>query len=120
MVAVIAIVVAITVILLLGIPWLLKATVDMEKDSHDHLLDPGTAKVAYSVPSGVDAAVVCTALTAAGFKTTVSLVGGDELVLVEIHPGDRERVRSAIEGIFQREYGTSGLTLEAVAFADER
>jgi len=118
MVAVIAIVVVIMVILLLGIPWALKSTVDMEKDSHDHLLDPDTPKVAYSVPNGIDAAIVCSALKAAGFTTTVSLVGGDELVLVESPPGEREHVRGVITSITEREYG--GLKLHAVTFADER
>lgn len=119
MVAVIAIVLGITVILLLVIPWLLKATVDMEKDSHGHLLDPDTPKIAYPVPNGVDAARVCTALNSAGFPTTVDLVAGDELVLVETRPDERERVRGVIAGLTQ-EYAASGLKLDAVRFADER
>lgn len=117
MVAVIAIVVVIMVILLIGVPWALKSTVDMEKDSHDHLLDPDTPKVEYSVPNGIDAAVICSALNAEGFTTGVSLVAGDELVLVESPPGEREHVRDVITSVTHREYG--GLKLHAVTFADE-
>ena len=120
MVAVIAIVLGMTVILMLGIPWLLKATVDMERDSQDHLLDPDVPQVAYLVPNGIDAAVVCTALDTAGFTTTVNLVAGDEFVLVETRPDERERAWGVIEGATQQAYGASGLRLDAVTFADER
>lgn len=119
MIAVIAIGVGITVILMLGIPWLLKASVDMEKRDHDHLLDPDTPKIAYLVPDGVDASVVLTALRGAGFYAAVDLVGPDELVLVDAQPGEREDVRGAIASISQQ-YAAAGLRLDGVTFADER
>lgn len=119
MVAAIAIVLAIVVILLVVIPWLLKATYDIEKDIEDHILDPGTPKVAYLVPNGVDAAIVSNALTAAGFISAIQLVAGEERLLVEAGPGDRERVRAVIESVNNDVYATSGLTIGAVVFADE-
>jgi len=119
MVATIAIVLGGVVILLVVIPWFLKAVADTEKDIEDHLLDPGTPTVAFVVPDGVDAAVVSTALEGAGFSSALDLVGGEERLLIECHSGERERVRSVIAGIEQSAYAASGLTIGAVTFRDE-
>lgn len=119
MVAVIAIVLGIAVILLVALPWLLKGVADMEKDIEDHLLDPSTQKVSYLVPDGVDAAVLTTALGSAGYSSALALVQGDEHLLVECHPDERERVREVLATISRSAYAASGLTVGAVTFDDE-
>lgn len=120
MVAAIAIVLGITVILMVAIPWLFKAVANMDKEVEDHLHDPGTPKVTYTVPNGVDAAVLRNALTGEGFPSALELDHGDELLLIECHTGERERVREALESVNQRAYAAAGLRIGAVTFADER
>jgi len=120
MVATIAIVVGGAVILLVVIPWFLKAVADTEKGIEDHLLDPRTSKVAFVVPDGVDAAVVSTALEGAGFSSALDIVRGEERLLIECEASERERVREVIAGIEHRAYDASGLTIGAVTFRDER
>jgi hypothetical protein len=119
MVAVVAIVLGTTVILLVAIPWLLKAVADTEKDVEDHLHDPSTPTVAFVVPDGVDPAVVSNALGGAGFSSALDLARGEERLLIECHAGERERVRGVIAGIERSAYATSGLTIGAVIFRDE-
>lgn len=119
MVATIAIVLGGVVILLVAVPWLLKAVADTEKGIEDHLLDPGTSKVAFVVPDGVDASVVSSALDGAGFASALDIVGGEERLLIECQASERERVREVIAAIEHRAYDASGLTIGAVTFRDE-
>ena len=120
MVAAIAIILGITVVVLVTVPWLARAVVNMDKNDEDHVLDPETPKVSYTVPNGVDAAVLRTALTGAGFPAVLELVAGDERLLIECHPGDRERVRETLEEVNRRTYVAAGLPVDAVVFTDER
>lgn len=119
MVAVIAIVVGITVILLFAVPWLVKAVSDMEQGAEDHLHDPATQKVSYEVPNGVDAAVLSTAVEAAGFASALDLAAGEERLLIECHTGERERLREVIARVNEQQYAPAGLTTRAVRFTDE-
>jgi hypothetical protein len=119
MVATIAIVLGGAVILMVVVPWLLKGVAEMEKDIEDHMLDPGTPKVVYVVPDGIDAAVVRTALDLAGFSSQLDIVGGEERLLIECQELDRERVREVIADGVQSAYARSGLTIGAVTFRDD-
>jgi hypothetical protein len=119
MVATIAIVLGGAVILMVVVPWLLKGVAEMEKGIEDHMLDPGTPKVVYVVPDGIDAAVVRTALDLAGFSSQLDIVGGEERLLIECQELDRERVREVIADGVQSAYARSGLTIGAVTFRDD-
>jgi hypothetical protein len=76
-------------------------------------------KVVYVVPDGIDAAVVRTALDIAGFSSTLDIVGGEERLLIECPPDERERVREVIATGVQSAYARSGLTIGAVTFRED-
>ena len=119
MVAAIAIVVGIILILLVVGPWLFKAVTDIERDIEEHLLDPRTPKVVYDVPNGVDAAVLSTALEHAGFPCAIEFVRGEEMLLVECHDSERERVRMVLDDANHKAYAASGLSIGTVRITDE-
>ena len=66
-----------------------------EVDNERALLSPGAHTVAWVVPEGEDPALVRTHLSHAGF-TSVLDHSGDQRLVVECEPGDRELVRDII------------------------
>lgn len=120
MIPAIGIVIVITVILALVVPWILKAEVDTVRTAEQHILDPATPTVAYPLPNGVDVAVLAGAVAAAGHAQAVGHVGGRDCLVVECRDGQREQIRTVLARVTQERYAGSGLKLGSVVFADER
>ena len=120
MVATIAVVLGVVVIGLVVVPWLMKAVADMDKAEETHLHDPETPTISYEVPNGVDAAVLCTALDEAGHSSVLEFVRGEERLLIESRPAERESIRRVLADATERAYGTQGMVVGAVRVTDER
>ncbi len=90
-----------------------------EQRTRARLHDPHVHTVAYTVPDGVDPAVVLAAVHAAGFTGLVGESGPDEQLLVGCNDADRPRLRSVIEAIPLTRYDGTPI-LDHVVFEDER
>lgn len=103
----------------LAVLWILRSYAAKESATDARLHSPGTPTVTYALPLGVDPAVVEAALAHAGFTSMLDQAGTRHSLIIECDPEDRELVRSVIEDVYVKEYGTSGLNLGRASFQDE-
>lgn len=120
MAAAIAAVFIITVIIIAAVVIFVRAEVSEVTAAEARLHDPETPTVAYAIPNGVDPVVVRTALSMEGFTCVPDQVDGEECLLIECEPEDRERVRQAIAGVHMTTYDGKALDTDHVVFQDER
>ncbi len=120
MAAAVILMVVLGVVVLVGTNLYLRSWVRTESSAEAHLHDPRTHTLAYVLPNGVDPAVIKFELGRAGLETGAGHVGGDECLLVECEPAQRERVRALIQHAQAVRYAGSALKLDQVVFEDER
>jgi hypothetical protein len=85
------------------------------------LHEAGVPTLRYSVPVGQDPAVLVAALSKAGFKAVADLEQGTETLLVEVlEPGDRARVRAALEQASRSGFEGARTPVAHVDFEDEK
>jgi hypothetical protein len=120
MIPALAILIVLVLVITIAVAAGLRGLVFAEARTEARLHAPSTHTVSYSLPTGVDPAVVKAALTRAGFISGVDSAGTHQCLLVECAAEDRDRLRSAIASAPETVYGGSELTLHHVVFEDER
>lgn len=120
MAAAIAAVAILTVLVIAGVVFFVRAEVSEVTRTESRLRNPQTPTVAYAIPNGVDPVAVGTALKMAGFESIPDQVGDAECLRIECAPEDREKVREVIAGVHVTTYDGSDLQLDHAVFEDER
>lgn len=82
-----------------------------------HLHDPDTPTVRWSVPEGVDPAVVAGVLVATGFPAVLETDAGSSWLRIECRADEHDAVREVIEKVYLEEYAPA-LRLPPVTFRD--
>jgi hypothetical protein len=89
-----------------------------EAETEQALLAPDAHTVAWVVPEGEDSATVRTHLSHAGF-TSVLDRSGDQRLVVECEPGDREMVRDIIAHAAHSTFDGRALQPSQLRFDDD-
>ena len=84
----------------------------------EKLHEPDVPTVRFVVPDGVDPAVVGGGLSSAGFTNVLEIEYGEEELLIECPPSEREHARAVIAEIEGR-MCQPGLPVPPVRFMDE-
>jgi hypothetical protein len=120
MIAAAALLSIVAVVAIIGIAASLRSLVMEERRTESQFHDPRTPTVTYAIPTGIDPVVFAVAAKRAGYTSVVTDVGAHQGLRVRCNAGDRERLRTVLEGVVVSGYDGAAVKLDHVVFEDER